>query len=502
VITGSAAGKKLGTAAIRAALVAILSATPIVHPFLISAQEAPVPAPSKVERKNLAPVSSETLPVKLPRPFETRLKNGLGILILEDHRLPNVLAEFHLRGAGSLFDPGHLPGLASATAQMLREGTQRLNSRQIAEELDRLGASAGGGSGAGSVETVFSASGLTENFDAWFPLAVDILLRPSFPGDELNQLKQRAKVQLRQQRASAGFLAGERFSRAVYGSHPAAIVTATFDSIDALTPELLMKWHRERYLPEDSILAFAGDVDPAELLPKLEKWLAGWAGPHDGVELPPNPAPVSTRKIYLVDRPESVQTTLTLGNIAIDRRSEDFVPMVVMNHLLGGGPAGRLFLNLREEKGYTYGAYSGFTAVEYPGPWSAGADVRTEVTEGAITEFLNEIRRIRDETVSRAELAATKRSVIANFALALEQPARVLGFALTRKFYSLPDNYWDSYPAKVEAVTAEDVQRVARKYLNPEAIQIVAVGDGRKLKPILEKFGVLEVFDSSGRRRL
>jgi predicted Zn-dependent peptidase len=205
--------------------------------------------------------------------------------------------------------------------------------------------------------------------------------------------------------------------------------------------------------------------------------------------------------MYLVDRPGSVQTTLTLGNIAIDRRSEDFVAMVVMNHLLGGGPAGRLFLNLREEKGYTYGAYSGFTAIEYPGPWSAGADVRTEVTEGAITEFLNEIRRIRDERVSRSELAATKRSVVANFALALEQPARVLGFALTRKFYNLPEDYWDTYPAKVEAITAEDVQRVARKYLNPEALQVVAVGDAGKLKAVLEKFGPVEVFDSSGKRQ-
>jgi predicted Zn-dependent peptidase len=349
---------------------------------------------------------------------------------------------------------------------------------------------------------VFSASGLSENFDKWFALATDILLRPSFPGTELEQLKERAKVQLRQQRASAGFLAGERFNRAVYGNHPAAIVTATLESINALTPELLSKWHQDRYLPDDTILAFAGNVYPMELLPKLEKLLGGWRGSRGPVELPPNPTPVSSRKVYLVDRPGSVQTSLTLGNIAIDRRSQDFIPRVVMNHLLGGGPAGRLFLNLREEKGYTYGAYSGFTAVEYPGPWSAAADVRTEVTEGAVNEFLNEIRRIRDEEVSRGELAAAKRSVVANFALALEQPARVLGFAVTRNFYNLPDDYWDTYPAKVESITAKDVQRVARKYLNPESIQIVAVGDGRKLKPILEKFGVVEVFDASGKRML
>jgi predicted Zn-dependent peptidase len=481
-------------------LLAWTAAALLDGPLLVLGQDvSPVPS-SKVERKNLAPVSKENVRVRLPRPVEAKLANGLTVLILEDHRLPHVLSELHLRGAGALFEPENLAGLASATAQMLREGTDQRTSRQIAEELDRLGASVGAGSGFGSVETVFSASGLSENFDAWFGVALDILLHPSFPTAELNQLKERAKVQLRQQRARPRFLAGERFNRAVFGNHPAAVVTSTLESINALTPELLFKWHRERYSPRDAVLAFAGDVSPSELLPRLEKWMADWQNGSGNRRLPANPVPASAGKIYLVDRPNSVQTTLTLGNIAIDRRSEDFVPMVVMNHLLGGGPAGRLFLNLREEKGYTYGAYSGFTAVEYPGPWSAGADVRTEVTEGALTEFLDEIRRIRETQVSEGELAATKRSVVAGFALALEQPARVLAFALTRKFYDLPDDYWETYPAKVAAVTAGDVQRVARKYLNPETMQIVAVGDGGKIKPTLEKFGTVEMYGGDGKR--
>jgi predicted Zn-dependent peptidase len=381
---------------------------------------------------------------------------------------------------------------------MLREGTGTRTSKQIAEELDRLGASAGAGATFGSVETVFTASGLSENFDAWLALAADMLLHPSFPAAELSQLKERAKVYLRQQRATSRFLAGERFNRAVFASHPAAVVTATPESIDALTPELLSKWRRERYSPASAVLAVTGDVYASELLPKLEKALAEWQAVPEKHELPPNPAPASTRKVYLVDRPDSVQTTLTVGNIAIDRRSEDFVPMVVMNHLLGGGAAGRLFLNLREEKGYTYGAYSGFTAVEYPGPWNAGADVRTEVTDAALKEIFNEIRRIQDINAGQAELEATKRSVIARFALALEQPARLIGFALTRKFYNLPENYWDNYPAMVAAVTAEDVRRVASKYLNPEAMQIVAVGDGRKIKTLLGKYGPLAVYDRNG----
>jgi zinc protease len=483
-------------------LVSLLALTTwITVPLLVSGQEGSSSvSPSKVERKNKAPLSTETLRVHLPKPVEAKLANGLMVLILEDHRLPNVLVELHLRRAGALFEPDNLSGLASATAQMLREGTHQRSSRQIAEELDRLGASVGAGSSFGSTETVFTASGLSENFDGWFAVGLDILLHPSFPAAELNQFKERTKVQLRQQRASSGFLAGERFNRAVFGGHPAAVVAATLESINALTPDLLTKWHREKYSPRDALLAVAGDVSPAELIPKLEKSLGNWRGARRSQRMPPNPAPAATRKIYLVERPNSVQTTLTVGNIAIDRRSEDFVPMVVMNHLLGGSAAGRLFLNLREEKGYTYGAYSNFTALQYPGPWRAGADVRTDVTEGALTELFNEIRRIRESKASETELAETKRSVVAGFALSLEQPARLLAFALTRKFYNLPDDYWDNYPAKIDAVTAEDIQRVARKYLNPEAMQIVAVGDGRKIKPALEKFGTIEVYDTEGKR--
>jgi zinc protease len=482
------------------ARVALIAAALIAVPLLVFGQDTSSEPPSKVERKNKAPVSTETLHVQLRKPVEAKLANGLTVLILEDHRLPIVLAELHLRGAGALLEPGASAGLASATAEMLREGTAKRTSRQIAEELDRLGASMGAGTDFGSSETIFTASGLSENFDAWFSLAVEVLLHPSFPVAELNRLKERAKVQLRQQRAAPRFLAGERFNRAVFGDHPAAVVSATIESINALTPELLKKWHQERYVPANSLLAVAGDVYAADLLPKLDRLLAAWQGGNGNPTLPPNPVPASARKIYLVERPDSVQTTLVVGNIAIDRRSEDFVPMVVMNHVLGGGATGRLFLNLREEKGYTYGAYSSFTALEYPGAWSAGASVRTEVSEGALTEIFNEIRRIRDTRVSEVELAATKRSVIAGFALALEQPARVLGFEVTRNFYHLPDEYWDSYPAKVAAVTADDIERVARKYLTPEVMQVVAVGDGRKIKSVLEKFGPLEIYDSDGKR--
>jgi predicted Zn-dependent peptidase len=189
-----------------------------------------------------------------------------------------------------------------------------------------------------------------------------------------------------------------------------------------------------------------------------------------------------------------------MGNIAIDRRDPDYIAMNVMNHLVGGGPAARLFLNLREEKGYTYGVYSSFTALKYPGPWRAGGDVRTEVTAGAMTEFMKEFQRIRDEKVPAAELDEAKRAIVASFALSLESPSELLGYAIVRKTYGFPADYWDTYPAQVTAITADDIQRVARKYVNPENLQVVAVGDLSKIRPVMEQFGPVEVYDAEGKR--
>jgi zinc protease len=230
----------------------------------------------------------------------------------------------------------------------------------------------------------------------------------------------------------------------------------------------------------------------------LEKRLAGWKKPGLKPAWPRDPSPQTARRVFLVNRPNSVQTTLALGSIAIDRRSTDYMAMVVMNHVIGGGASSRLFLNLREEKGYTYGVYSDFSALRYPGPWRAGGSMRTAVTEAALAEFFNEFQRIRDHQVTTEELEASKRAIVASFALSLEQPARMLGFAVTSKQYGFPADYWDTYPAKIIGVTAEDIQRVARKYIHPETLQLVAVGDASKIQAVLEKYGDVEVFDANG----
>lgn len=454
---------------------------------------------SKVERKNRAPVAKDVLRVKLPTPVEATLDNGLTVLVLEDHRFPVVNINLAISGAGPILEPADKPGLANITAQMMREGTKTRNSRQIAEDVDKLGATLTANSGFGSTAASLNASGLSDNFDQWFALFTDVLINSSFPADELAKLKARIKNNLTQQRSQPGFLSEERFRRVVYGNHPAAVYSTKPEVLDALTSEMLAAWHREHYVPQNAIIGIAGDVNASEVIAKLKQALAGWKRTDYKEALPPNPTPATTGKIYLIDRPNSVQSTITMGNIAIDRRHADYVPVVVMNSVVGGGASARLFLNLREEKGYTYGVYSSFTALKYPGPWSAGGDVRTEVTEGAMTEFMKELNRIRDEKVPAEELEEQKRSIVASFALSLESPAQLLNYAMIRKIYGLPADYWDTYPAKIMAVTADDVQRVARQYVNPQTQQVVVVGDAKKIKAVLDKFGAVQVFDADGK---
>lgn len=455
--------------------------------------------PSKIERLNRAPVSKEILQVKLPRPVETVLPNGINVLILEDHRFPLVTVHFEINGAGPIYEPAERPGLASAAAQQLTEGTKTRSSKQIAEQIDSLGASLSAVAAFGSAATIVTASGLSDNFDQWFGVTTDVLLHPSFPGDELTQYKARAKPTLLQQRAQPNFLAAQALNRALYGAYPAAVMSATPESIDAFTPAMLADWHDNRYAPQNTILAISGDVRVSTLMPKLRKALSAWQKSEASANFPASPPPAAKLKIYLVDRPASVQTTLLMGNLAIERSDPDYDALVVLNEVLGASAASRLFLNLREEKGYTYGVYSNVIARKYAGPWTAGGDLRTEVTDGAMTEFLRELNRIREEKVPVPELEAAKRSVVSHFALSLESPQQLIGYAIIRKTYNFPLDYWDKYPEEIAAITADDVQRVAQKYINPATMQVVAVGDAAKIKPVMEKYGPVEWVDASGK---
>jgi zinc protease len=448
--------------------------------------------------KGKAPVNKNVLSVKLPRAQEKTLPNGLRVMLLESHKVPTFNLQLVIL-SGGMNDKADYHGLAQFTAALLREGTNKRTSKDIAEQIDALGATLFASSGLSSLTTNVTASGLIENLDKTLDLFADVARNPSFPQSEVDKYKTRTLQTLQFQRSSPQFLAQEQFNRAIYGDHPAALVAPPTESIKKLTSKDMAEFHAANYIPNNSILAVTGDITMKELLPKIEKAFGDWKkGTVPSVSIAPAPEQAAAR-IFLIDRPASVQTVLQLGNLAIERTDPDYFPLLLADRVLGGGPAARLFMNLREAKGYTYGAYSGFGGSKYRGTWVSSAEVRTEVTEGAMREFMYELKRLRDEKVPADELENAKRAIVGSFALSLEQPQSLLGNIVTQTIYNLPADYWDTYPQQVSAVTADDVQRVAQKYIDLKHLQVVAVGDASKAREVLEKYGTVELYDAEGK---
>jgi zinc protease len=444
-----------------------------------------------VELKGKAPVNPQTLRVVLPRAQEATLSNGLQVALIENHKLPTFSVQMLLTGGG-LDDPENQHGLAMVTASLLREGTAKRTSRAIAEQLATLGGVFSASASPSSGETAIGFGGLSDKAPAIFALAADIVRNPAFPDAELQKYKSRFLSQLQQQRTQPNFTAQEEFMRAVYGTHPGSYVVPPEKVLSGLTRADLERYHKAHYTPNNGIVLAYGDFTLKSLVQQLERAFGDWQkGDARAISLPALQPPAKAR-VLLVDRPASVQTSLWVGGLGIERRNDDYFAMLVMNHILGGGPASRLFINLREDKGYTYGVYSFFNGSRFPGVVLASTDVRSAVTDGALQELIGELRRIGNEPVPDSELKNAKRALIGGFALSLESPQTLISNLATQKIYGLPADYWDTYPQRVEAITAADVQRVAKKYYDSNKLQIVAVGDAAAVKQVLEKYGTVE----------
>ena len=449
--------------------------------------------------KNRAPVSQDVLKVSLPKSQEADLSNGVHVIVIEDHRAPQVFFQMIVDGAGGYYDPPAMPGLASFTAALMREGTVSKTSEQISEQLDRLAATVGVGAGISSPFATATGSGLTNNLDTVLALMADVLVNPSFPQVEIDRYKARTRANFINQRTQPAFLAQERLSKALFGDHPLSRVSPTPAALDGLTRDALVAFHKAHYVPDRAVLAVSGDISLAQAMARAEAAFGGWKKSGAAIEPQSEPAPAAGPSISFVARPNSVQTSIRVGAQSIQRTSPDYDALTVANHVLGGGPTGRLFEHLREQKGYTYGAYSNFGASRITGSWSAFTDVRSEVTDAALTDLIDELRQMRDVPLTEKELADAKKALIASFALSLESPNAILTNYIDRYIYKLPADYWDKYPERIQAVSAADAQRMAKKYWSPERLQIVAVGDAAKVEPALKKLGPVQTFDAEGK---
>jgi zinc protease len=453
------------------------------QPDFLKQQPAPLPA----------------RPIKLPTAFETILPNGLAVIVVEDSRLPLISYRLAFR-TGDAHDPPQLPGLMDMLTGLLTEGTESRTSREIADEVARLGATLQ--AGANSDYTTVAASSLTTFGEQVLELLADVALRPVFPPGEVELTKQNTKESLKQQRAQPSFLAGETVARVMFGDHPYHVTAPTPESVDATTRERLVEFHRSMFVPNNAVLFVAGDVQQNSVLQQVENLFGGWQpGNVVGDDFPAPPARTS-RVAYIVDRPGSAQANIVISNAGITRTNDDYFPLLLMHTVLGANASSRLFMNLREEKGYTYGAYSSLDARRTAGTFRATAEVRTPVTGDSLREFFYELNRIRNEPVSDKEIADAKSYLTGVFPLRLETQEGLVDQLLQIKMFGLPQDYLETYRGQIQEVTTEQVQEVARKYVRPDEAAIIIVGDGAQLLEQVRPYAQeIEFYNTAGKRK-
>lgn len=442
------------------------------------------------------PQAGATRPLQIPKPVSYKLPNGLAVALLEDHRVPMVTFQLGVR-VGEVNDPKSYEGLAEMTADMLTEGTATRTSKQIAEEIDGMGGAMK--AGADSDFTVVSGSALAEYQNQFMDVAADVVKHPSFPENELSLEKTNLTQMLSMKRTNPDFLNSERFSKVVFGSHPYSVVSPTPESVARVTRADVVNFHKNYYVPNLSTLVVVGDFDTAKMKELIATKFGDWSEGKPAEASFPEPPGIKGTKIYLIDRPGSVQSSVKIGNVGISKTDPDFFPTMVANQILGGSANSRLFLNIRENKGYTYGAYSGFAARKLPGEFAASASVRTPVTAPSLVEFLYELNRIRTCPVSKEELDSAKKYLVGNYELGFETQGAVASRLLEQKLYGLPDDYLQTYTAKVNAVTPEDVRKVAHKHIDYNNLVITITGDARQIEPELRLFFPVEVYNTQGK---
>src|SRR6266478_2350753 len=457
------------------------------------------PVNADVEWRKDAPKAGPASALHLPVPEKFKLANGLTVLYSERPGLPLVAADLVLH-AGSGVNPLDRPGLASMTARMLQQGTTTRSALQIADRAADLGAILN--SGAGTDTTGISTRSLSRNFPDALELLADVALHPTFPQGEIERVRSERLTGIVQEKDEPFSLAMRVLDAALYGSrHTYGYPdSGTTESTKAISRDDLEKFWKQNYFPDDAALVVTGNIKLATLKPLLEKQFGVW---KPGKPTPPTLSTPETTdaKLILVDRPGAPQTTLICFSMGLARSTPDYAPVEVMNTDLGGLFSSRINMNLREAHGYTYGAFSFFRFHRAPGPFIAGADVRTDATAPATTELFNELKRMRDTQMTPAELLLSKDSIARSLPGRFERGTAAASTFAELFTYDLPLDYFSALPERINAVTVGQAQSMAKKYILPEKMIVLAVGDRAKIEEDMKKlnFGKVEIRDTDGK---
>ncbi len=432
------------------------------------------------------PAAGTSKPFNFPDAATKTLANGLRVFVVTDHSEPAVAARLVVMSAGTIKDPQGMPGVAQMTANMLTQGTEKRSAKEIAEAIDFIGGSLE--ASAGDDATDVSLDVVKKDLATGLDLMSDVVLHPAFRAEELDRQRQQLLSGLTVQYSDPDFLASVAFSRVVYGNSPYGLpAEGTPDTIKKLDPQILAKFHDANYAPSQSLLAFAGDITPDEAFAIADKYFGAWPTVKTVMTSYPNPSPSQGLHIWLIDKPDAVQTQIRVGKLGIRRSDLNYVPVVVMNRIFGGGYNSRLNTEVRVKKGLTYGAYSSFNPHRQAGSFSVSTFTRTAATVDAMKLVVDLISKMSSGDVTPQEMNFARDYLAGVYPIQSETAEQVANRVLTVVAYDLPRDYNYAYPERISAVTSAQVREMAQKYLSAENLDIVLAGNVSAFRDDLKK---------------
>ena len=449
-----------------------------------------VSAFAQTDRSKL-PAAGPAPEIKIGEAETFTLDNGMKVFVVKNTKLPRVSFTLVLERDPIL--EGDKAGLTSFVGEMMMAGTKNRSKDQLDQEIDFIGANLSASS------TSMLATSLKKHQGKILELMADVLYNPVFPQEELDKLKKQTLTGLAQSKDNPNAISGRLSAAVLYGkNHPYGEVE-TETTINNVTVEDVKKYYSTYFKPNIAYLAIVGDMDKAEAEKVVKQYFGTWQKGVVPTFTYPMPERASKRAVALVDRSSSVQSVINVTQpVKMKIGDQDYISSRLLNQILGGGSASRLFMNLREDKGYTYGAYSSIGADKLVATISASASVRTEVTDSAVYEFIYEIQNLVENGVTEEELAKAKAELSGSFGRSLEQPGTVANFALNIERYKLPKDYYETYLQKLNALTVADINATAKRLIEPDKFIITTVGNGSEIKEKLAQFGEVVEYDNMG----
>jgi zinc protease len=442
--------------------------------------------PPGVKLDSQMPGAAPPNPFEFPKAATKTLTNGLRVFVVTDHHDPAVAVRLVILTAGSVKDPSGMPGVAQMAASLLTQGTEKRSARDIAEAIDFVGGSLG--ASAGKDSTTVTLDVVKKDVDTGLDLMSDVVLHPAFRAEELDRQRQQLLSSLALQYSDPEYLASVVFSRVVYGSSPYGWPQeGTPETAKKLQRDQIAKFHDANYAPNQALLAFAGDITPEAAFAAAEKYFGGWAKLDVPDAIPAEPPAVQGQHIWLVDKPDAVQTQIRAGKIAIPLGDPNYIPVAVTNRIFGGGYNSRLNTEVRVKKGLTYGAFSTLNAHRYSGSFTVGTFTRTEATVQATRLVIDLVAKMASGDVTSKEMDVARDYLAGVYPIQTETAEQVADRVLTVAAFNLPADYNRTYPERIRAVTAAQVKEMAQRYLATNNLDIVLVGDIGAFREALKK---------------